>query len=387
MDSFYPAIDGVTVAVDNYARYLQTRKDGAFLVVPGDRSFDKSAHPYDIFRLKAVQVPLKKYKQYKLIVPAFNRRIIKALAAREIDICHAHSPFAAGSIACDIAGQKRIPLVVTLHTKYKMDILAGTGSRLLAETGGRIASKMLNKASEVWTVSKACVDVVREFGYKREVQIMSNGIDVTPPSDPALAAREIRARHRIGGDELLFLFVGRLSLLKGIDLALKALALYKSRGGKFKFVLIGFGHDEQVIRDLAAELDLGEQVILTGKITGRGEIAQYYSAADLFLFPSAFDMDSLVVKEAAACGTPSLLLRGATTASSFEDNVTAYLCDACAESICGRIADVFRDPAQLARVTVAARSLPQPWDQAVEAAYQRYLEVIKTYRHIRENKR
>ncbi|MDR3276039.1 MAG: glycosyltransferase [Treponema sp.] len=388
MDSFYPAIDGPTVVLDNYARYLQTRKDGAFILVPEirDEPYDDRVHPYDIYRLKAMQIPSKKFKQYKLIVPALNRGLIKAAASREIDICHAHSPYTAGSIASTIARQKHIPLVVTFHTKYKADILAGTGSRLLAETGGRIIVDMLNKASEVWAVNQPCAGIIREYGYKREVQIMPNGIDVRPPSDPALASREIRSRHNIGGDEKLFLFTGRLSLLKGIDLALKSLAWYKKQDPKFKFILIGFGHDEQVIRDLAAELGLGEQVILTGKITSRELLVKYYGTADLLLFPSAYDTDSLVPKEAAACGTPSLLLHGAPTASSFEDNVTGFLCKADVESMGGRIGAIFRHPEQLARVGQAARALTQTWDQAVETAYQRYREVIKTYRHIRENK-
>jgi glycosyltransferase involved in cell wall biosynthesis len=390
MDSFYPGLDGPTLVLDNYARYLQTRKDGAFVVAPAFSRvpYDDRVHAYEVYRLKSLGLPLEQYSSYRMIAPSLNHHLLQQIGAKEIDICHAHTPFMAARIAGTIARRKKIPLVMTLHTKYKDDIRVSTKSNLLAEAGGKLIVDIMNKATEVWAVNKPCADILRDYGYKRDIQVMYNGVDISPPPDPGLAAREIRNLHHIDEAEKLFLFVGRLTLLKGIDLSLKALALYKQRGNRFKFIMIGFGHDEQAIKKLIMELGLSEDVIMPGKITSRPLLVKYYCAADLLLFPSAYDTDSLVPKEAAACGTPSLLLRGAPTAASFQDNLTGYLLTGGGEvSYCDRIEGIFARPELLLQVGNAARSVVQSWDQAVETAYARYGEIIRTYRHLRENRR
>lgn len=68
-----------------------------------------------------------------------------------------------------------------------------------------------------------------------------------------------------------------------------------------------------------------------------GELLRaYYSRGDLFLFPSTFDTNGIVVREAAACALPALLVRGSCAAEGIDDGQTGLLMDENAQSLCAQ---------------------------------------------------
>ncbi len=60
---------------------------------------------------------------------------------------------------------------------------------------------------------------------------------------------------------------------------------------------------------LSASLGLNDMVIYTGHVTDTNLLDGLYTRADLLVFPSLYDNAPMVVREAAALGTPSLLAR------------------------------------------------------------------------------
>ena len=87
-----------------------------------------------------------------------------------------------------------------------------------------------------------------------------------------------------------------------------------------------------------------------------------------------------MVKEAAACNCPSLLVRGSCAAEGVQDGVDGYL----AQENAADCADVLRracgDRNALAAVHAAAgKNLYLSWDTAVEHAYARYREILENW--------
>lgn len=82
--------------------------------------------------------------------------------------------------------------------------------------------------------------------------------------------------------------------------------MLKNEGKEFRLIMLGFGADENAIKKKIRKCGLFDYVIWTGKILDRNELLGYYGISDLLLFPSTFDTNGLVVREAAACATPSL---------------------------------------------------------------------------------
>ena len=97
--------------------------------------------------------------------------------------------------------------------------------------------------------------------------------------------------------------------------------------------MLGFGADENAIKKKIRKCGIADNVIWTGKILDRNELLGYYGISDLLLFPSTFDTNGLVVREAAACATPSLLVRGSCAAEGVEDCKTGFLCMESAHSV------------------------------------------------------
>lgn len=73
-------------------------------------------------------------------------------------------------------------------------------------------------------------------------------------------------------------------------------------GHDFLLVLIGDGPEKQRLKGMAEEL-LKDRVLFVGRIA-REQMAQYYSAADLFAFPGINESLGMVFLEAQACGLP-----------------------------------------------------------------------------------
>jgi glycosyltransferase involved in cell wall biosynthesis len=92
---------------------------------------------------------------------------------------------------------------------------------------------------------------------------------------------------------------GRLDWIKGVDLALEALALLPA---SFNLDIIGNGPAGKFLKALAVRLRLDERVRFTAPIPRR-ELPARYARADAFLFPSA-EVAGLAWVEALACGLP-----------------------------------------------------------------------------------
>ena len=95
--------------------------------------------------------------------------------------------------------------------------------------------------------------------------------------------------------------VARLIERKGLGDLIRALALLKR--GRFHLEIVGGGADEQVLRDLAANLGVAQDVHFTGPLD-RPEVARRYREADLFTLPSSAEAFGNVFAEALASGLP-----------------------------------------------------------------------------------
>ncbi len=139
-------------------------------------------------------------------------------------------------------------------------------------------------------------------------------IEIVPPGvDHAFFSPGHRpqARRALGlsNDGPMLLFVGRIQALKGLDVAVWALAEILPSVPDASLVVVGGPSG----RDGAAELARIRALIADLGVAGRVRmvppaphelLSTYYRAADVCLVPSRSESFGLVALEAAACGTP-----------------------------------------------------------------------------------
>ena len=141
------------------------------------------------------------------------------------------------------------------------------------------------------------------------------------------------------------------------------------------------GGDKDEVVAYANELGLSDCVFFTSPQYDRSVIRAWYCRGDLFLFPSTFDTNGLVVREAAACELASVLVRGSCAAEDITDGRNGFLIEENADSMAALLAKLCHEPEVLKRVgRQAQEEIYISWDDAVHRAQQRYEIVIEQYR-------
>lgn len=111
-----------------------------------------------------------------------------------------------------------------------------------------------------------------------------------------------KAREELGlpQDKLLLLHTGTESKRKNVHMILDALA--ELRKGRDDFALVRVGFQTEYITSMIEEQKL-DFVIRPGEVNEE-DLVKYYSAADIFVFPSAYENGCLPPLESMACGVP-----------------------------------------------------------------------------------
>ncbi len=99
----------------------------------------------------------------------------------------------------------------------------------------------------------------------------------------------------------IILFVGRLSIIKGLPYLLKAFSRVLPTIPNANLVLVGEGPEKDALQDEAGELGIKDSVFFAGKVDW-GEIHRVYQSADVLVLPSIYEQGGGLLLEAMACG-------------------------------------------------------------------------------------
>ena len=371
-DCFPPIMDGVSLTTQNYAYWLHKKAGNVCGVTPKTPAAkDKEAYP--VYRYSSVPIPMR--KPYRLGFPRIDWPFHERINKLSFELVHAHCPFSSGSLALKIAKTQHIPLVATFHSKYRSDFERVIPCKALVDYLIRSIIRFYEMADEVWIPQAAVEETLREYGYKGKVEVVDNGSDFAGNIPVEQLRRSAREKLRLPSDEFMFLFVGQHIWEKNLEFLLEALA--EIRTLPFRMYFIGSGYAASELRRKTEDLYLTDKVIFMGSITERERLKLYYAAADLFLFPSLYDNAPLVVREAAALHTPSLLIKGSTSAEVIHDSVNGFLSDNSVTAYASRISQLLETPQLIAEAGEAAsHSIARSWEDVAEEVYDRYVNLI-----------
>jgi len=376
-DSFPPVIDGVANAVLNYARHIEQSHGHAVVATPAYPGADDS-YPFPVLRYPSVDT--RKLLGYVAGFP-FSPELATRLREERVELLHSHCPVASTLLAREFRDVLDIPLVFTYHTKFDIDIAKAVHGRLLQATAIRALVQNVSACDEVWVVSRGAGENLRSLGYEGDYIVMENGVDVPRERIPEGDVASVTAGYDLPAGVPVFLFVGRLMWYKGLRIILDALASLRESGADFRMVFIGDGADGADVRAYSGKLGLSGRCFFTGAIQDRNAIRAWYSRADLFLFPSTFDTNGLVVREAAACSLAAVLIAGSCAAEGVTDGRNGYLIEENAASLTAKLLSLGGNLTQTRAVgECASRELYISWADAVARAAERYEIVIDRFR-------
>lgn len=373
-DTFYPIVDGVGRVVYNYASIIAQKGHDCYVVAPMADTGYRGGFPFELVDFFARNVPLQ--KQYQTGIPVFDTHYDARISMIPLDIVHAHSPFVAGQEALRLSKRHDIPLVGTFHSKYYDDFYQVMKQKLLADLGVRYVVSFYEKCDEVWTVSQNSAETLYGYGYQGNIIVLPNGTPDNKPVPEDLAA----ARERFGlpDDEPMLFYCGQLNWKKNILHILEAARLLMLRGFAFRLVFAGQGPDENDIRKKADELELMPRTVFTGHLNADHLLNGLYQAASLFVFPSLYDTSGMVVREAAAMHTPSVVTRNSAPAEPIIDGESGLLCEDSSEDLANVIGHALsQPPAWLHELGENAHeALLLSWDRVIDSALERYTNLV-----------
>jgi len=144
-------------------------------------------------------------------------------------------------------------------------------------------------------------------------------------------------------------------------------------------VFVGGGEEAQEVQNYAASCGIGDRCIFTGAIHDRALLRGWYSRADLLLFPSTYDTNGLVVREAAASSVAAVLIKGSCAAEGITDGRNGFLIEETADAMAALLLRLTRQQMhQAGRYAVAEIYLS--WEAAVKIAAERYAVVMDKFK-------
>lgn len=362
-DSFVPGIGGTENVVLRLATEF-SKTDEVLVVAPDyHKPFDDDALPFKVVRSRGLKVS----KNEVWAFPGLGKRVKKALDEFKPDILHVHTLGTMAGYAIKYAKKNNLPIISTVHTKFKycFDHVAKFPP-LVKYLLNRI-TKRANKMDIVTSVSNSMIAELNSYGLKKDVTIIRNGNDI----------KENLQVEKKKNQKFTLLYVGLIIDYKNLGFSLEVLKELKEIDDNFLFYMVGRGAHEKKFRKYAKKLGLENNIIMTGAITDKQKLKEYYNMADLLLFTSVFDNDSLVLIEAAENKVPAIVLEKTGSSERFVDGETGFTASVDKKQFAQKIAELMKDKEILEKVGEKAIEICIPWKTIVDEYLQVYNEAIE----------
>ncbi|MGG0177996.1 glycosyltransferase [Gottfriedia acidiceleris] len=208
------------------------------------------------------------------------------------------------------------------------------------ETDIELDVKMWSKFNYIVAVSDECKNafISKYSALGDRVIVMEN---ITTPELINTLANEKADNPMVEDARFKIITVARLSYAKGIDSAVKALKMLNDRGYKnICWYVVGYGGDEQQIKDLIEENNLTDQFILLGK---KINPYPFIKEADLYVQPSRYEGKAVTVVEAQVLSKPVLITNYPTAKSQVKDGFDGSICELSVKGIADGIEKLYLD--------------------------------------------
>jgi glycosyltransferase involved in cell wall biosynthesis len=297
---------------------------------------------------------------------AWVPRLRSLVRERQIDLVHAHLPYAVIGARLALAGRDRARLAYTEHNVWQSYHPPTYWANLLS----------FARTDHVFTVSDEVRASIRYPGWLGwlplpPLETLYHGLGPEafepPPADGVRAELGIPARAPVVGTVANFRHEkGHQYLLRAADLARRSVP-------EVRFLLVGQGPLEAQTRRQAEQLGLGDTVVFAGF---REDVPRLIAAVDLFALSSLHEGLSIALLEAMALGKPPVVTRVGGLPELIEHRRHGLLVPpADPSALAAGIVAMLQDPDLRARLGQAARERAADFD--IRLAVRRMEEVYE----------
>jgi glycosyltransferase involved in cell wall biosynthesis len=307
-DHFFPELGGIQDSIATISRALGRRGHRVEIYAPryGTRDYQLiGATPGERDLGPNVRVRRRLSVPFPSSTRQSRAALLSPLAATAFarrgrpDVIHTHSFFGIGLEALLQASWRRIPVIGTNHWT-----VAGFGPHipLRVEHAAAYVRWFYNRCDCVTAPSCSVFSELGVASLRRPQIVVSNPID-TQLFRPVRDDERDTLRAEFGFSRPVVTYAGRLAPEKNIDVLLHAVALLRHQGVMVELAIAGHGSHEPILRALAKELRIDDQIRFFGTLA-QDDLARLLRISDTFAIMSTSETQSMVLLQAMASGVP-----------------------------------------------------------------------------------
>ncbi len=312
----------------------------------------------------------------------------------EYDLIHSHY-WLSGIAGLDLRRAWDVPLIHMMHTLGLMkNRVARSQSEMATEQREQAERQLLTQADRIVAATQA---ELAQFQWLYKVDT-KNVVVIPPGVDTShfYPIPEDEAKEFIGmpEDKRMILYVGRIEPLKGVDTLIEAAAILRQRGvlveGCECLAIIGgesgeppekISEEMARLKGIARKLGTDDMVTFLGP-QDQDNLQYYYSASDIVVVPSHYELFGLVALEAMACGRTVVASETGGLAFLIHDGENGFHVPAAdPNALADKLELIIKDPGLRARIGENARAYAQghAWPLIAERVVKLYSEVLRAY--------
>ena len=242
------------------------------------------------------------------------------IAREGYDLIHCHG--ARGNLMGALLKRSTgLPVVTTVHSDPKLDYM---GRPLSALTYGKLNAWALRRIPYRIGVSDTMGDLLISRGFDpQQMFAIYNGIDFTPRT-PNLTRREFLDGLGLDwpDDAVIAGIAARLNPVKDMGTLLRGFAAAHESQPKLRLIIAGEGQDEAMLKELARQLGVVDEVCFAGWLT---DTDSFYSALDINTLTSLSESFPYALTEGARFALPTVASRVGGVPYLIRHNVTGLL--------------------------------------------------------------
>jgi len=239
-----------------------------------------------------------------------------------------------------------------------------------------IERKLIDRAKKIIAISnREREGTIKQYGIPEDkVVTIHLTVDAKKFKPDSEKRSKVRERYGIDEDTIVLMFAGADFKRKGLANLIKALPMIKEN---VKVFVVGSGKSKYY-KNLAMKLNVLDKIIFTGRVR---DIAEYYSASDIFVFPTMYEPFGFVIAEAMASGLAVVASRTAGAAEFIRDGFNGLLIDDPTNpmEIAEKVSSLIKDESFRISLGRNARKIFEryTWDDVAKRTLEVYEEVMK----------
>lgn len=367
-DTYYPIVNGVSFAVEQYARTMAELGHEVVIVTAACsiRSREEKIGNLTIKRVRSIPFPI--YPGFQAAIPN-TVSLYNFVKDFSPDIIHIHTPFVLGVLGTIFGQIFKIPIVNTYHTLFSSTTMYlspkrfftrfhkdmkpdHSEKRVLNQITWRLQMIFFNLSDLVIAPTHVIAEQLEKHGLKAKLKTLPSGLD----TKEFACKKDFSITKRI-------ICLGRLGLEKSVDIVLKAFAQVLQHIPDAHLIIAGDGPARESLETLSKELRITQQVTFLGMVD-HPQTPELYRSCDIFVSASTMETQGLVLLEAMLSGLPVVAAAVNAPIDLVEPGQNGYLFDENDVAACAtHIEHYYKNPKQLQENGEYARTYALSFDR------------------------